>query len=599
MKKLLTIFLAFLFGFNFLNAIEINSDSVIIKIGTYDSDFLTISDGVKYTNQKENEYINKITFLIKEGEYTEDWVFFKNINNINLIGENNVLLNVKQFLSFSYVNNIKFDNIKIIGKSECQSMLDFNFVKKIHINNCEFSSINKLQTLISLSFNCESIHVYGSKFNFGKLALSLNDIKFADIVNNEFNYQGYRFIDCYSYSYNSFNDKQSIFINILENKFEMTLITTEEDFIIDGIIKIDELNTNIQKNDFFIYNNNIFYTYSSTLFNIRGNLAHILNINVIENNFNLEYLNFGVIEHFDDVIFDKNYISIIGNGTSREFTLKKSESVYFTNNQIKIENGSALVFEYNEILNILYNTIIFINNKNIPLLFRYNNDGQISRNIIQNYNNWILFDVAYSDIKWYNNIFYNKFNRIGTINGININTVKDLNLRIENSNNIYKNFETYFSFKPNSIFIDEFLVEMILDNSINTDDSKIIIKELEKIDFFGNRRVGKYYIGSQQGESYTNVLENINTQTILSDPYPSPTNGNCYININIPKSEYTQITIYNLHTNTKYKVFNDFLSEGNHKIYLNIEDLKLINGIYFIQLQTNTINETRKLIYYK
>jgi hypothetical protein len=80
----------------------------------------------------------------------------------------------------------------------------------------------------------------------------------------------------------------------------------------------------------------------------------------------------------------------------------------------------------------------------------------------------------------------------------------------------------------------------------------------------------------------------------VSDIYPNPVKGNTVIPISISKSSSVEVTINSI-TGQQVKVVNyGYMSEGQHKLNLNCENLTA--GAYFCKVTINGKSVTKKLI---
>ena len=77
--------------------------------------------------------------------------------------------------------------------------------------------------------------------------------------------------------------------------------------------------------------------------------------------------------------------------------------------------------------------------------------------------------------------------------------------------------------------------------------------------------------------------------------YPNPSNNtqNTWLSFNLAKTEAVTIKILSLNGQIEKAQNFGLLPQGNHQIQM---DITLASGIYFIKLQTPTLNETVKWV---
>jgi hypothetical protein len=76
-------------------------------------------------------------------------------------------------------------------------------------------------------------------------------------------------------------------------------------------------------------------------------------------------------------------------------------------------------------------------------------------------------------------------------------------------------------------------------------------------------------------------------------PNPSQSNQNTWLSFALPKTEAVTIKILSLNGQLVKTQNFGLLPQGNHQIQM---DITLASGIYFIKLQTPTLNETVKWV---
>lgn len=117
------------------------------------------------------------------------------------------------------------------------------------------------------------------------------------------------------------------------------------------------------------------------------------------------------------------------------------------------------------------------------------------------------------------------------------------------------------------------------------------------------------YTGWTCGSStmlYTNsggIVNVSNTSNFIPDKYylgqnyPNPFNNTTVINISIPESADTKLSLYNLLGKEVLQLINKVLSPGTYKININMQSLP--GGIYFCSLTSGTFSQTRKILFVK
>ncbi len=84
--------------------------------------------------------------------------------------------------------------------------------------------------------------------------------------------------------------------------------------------------------------------------------------------------------------------------------------------------------------------------------------------------------------------------------------------------------------------------------------------------------------------------------------FPNPFNPETTIEFNLPQSENVNLTVYNLKGQKIIELCNEYLSAGVHKYYWdgkNSSDIKAPSGIYFLNLSSETINSSKKVLLLK
>ena len=106
------------------------------------------------------------------------------------------------------------------------------------------------------------------------------------------------------------------------------------------------------------------------------------------------------------------------------------------------------------------------------------------------------------------------------------------------------------------------------------------------------------------GENYLeNDSEHINPfpESISLKAYPNPFNSNCKIEFELQNDEFLNIDIYSLRGEYIENLFSGKKSKGQHRYDWNVNSMisEISSGVFFISLNGERINATRKILYLK
>jgi len=169
----------------------------------------------------------------------------------------------------------------------------------------------------------------------------------------------------------------------------------------------------------------------------------------------------------------------------------------------------------------------------------------------------------------------------------------DFSLSASNSNifSIYKNngygFFTPFPYicswgKSFSHALGDFDNDMDIDiASANQNTNNISI-------FLNENDVGIKMIGGE-----------IPTEYYLSQNFPNPFNSNTYFHLHLPKSEYVQISLFDVSGKKLTNLHQGFLSSGVYRFDFNADNFNYHSGVIFYRVLTSDFISVKKMIYLK
>ncbi len=83
----------------------------------------------------------------------------------------------------------------------------------------------------------------------------------------------------------------------------------------------------------------------------------------------------------------------------------------------------------------------------------------------------------------------------------------------------------------------------------------------------------------------------------LFNPYPNPFNPTTTIEFSIPQTEFVTVKVYNIVGHEIITLINDELSTGNHSIQW--DGSRQPSGLYFVQIESGSFIQTRKMVLLK
>ena len=108
---------------------------------------------------------------------------------------------------------------------------------------------------------------------------------------------------------------------------------------------------------------------------------------------------------------------------------------------------------------------------------------------------------------------------------------------------------------------------------------------------------GNIAIRYQTGFNESLNTSNDDLKFNLGYAYPNPFNPTTKFNIEIPRTEYTKVSIYNMQGQKVKNLFSGILDAGTHNLSWNASDMP--SGIYFIKLNYSNQSNTQKVILMK
>jgi hypothetical protein len=103
--------------------------------------------------------------------------------------------------------------------------------------------------------------------------------------------------------------------------------------------------------------------------------------------------------------------------------------------------------------------------------------------------------------------------------------------------------------------------------------------------------IAQNYLGSES-EQYAIIPTHLSLKA-----YPNPFNQSCKLDIEIPKNQFTTISIYDMLGNQVDILANKALSKGQHTFSWNAYNQT--SGIYFIKIQNSNYMKTQKIMLIK
>ena len=91
--------------------------------------------------------------------------------------------------------------------------------------------------------------------------------------------------------------------------------------------------------------------------------------------------------------------------------------------------------------------------------------------------------------------------------------------------------------------------------------------------------------------------EQIPNKVVLHQNYPNPFNPTTTIEFSIPQTEFVTVKVYNIVGHEITTLINDELSTGNHSI--KWDGSRQPGGVYFVQIESRSFKQTRKMVLLK
>jgi hypothetical protein len=116
-----------------------------------------------------------------------------------------------------------------------------------------------------------------------------------------------------------------------------------------------------------------------------------------------------------------------------------------------------------------------------------------------------------------------------------------------------------------------------------------------------NPAVSQDSLGTDPEEQGTKYVEIPDTYS-LSQNYPNPFNPTTCAKLNLPEFQFTSVMIYNIRGEKVRTLIQNELDAGIHELIWdarNDSGMPVNSGIYFMQVQTGPLNETRKMLLVK
>ncbi len=96
---------------------------------------------------------------------------------------------------------------------------------------------------------------------------------------------------------------------------------------------------------------------------------------------------------------------------------------------------------------------------------------------------------------------------------------------------------------------------------------------------------------------FVDELEQIPNQVVLHQNYPNPFNPTTTIEFSIPQTEFVTVKVYNIVGHEIITLINDELSSGNYSIQW--DGSRQPSGVYFVQIESGSFVQTRKMVLLK
>jgi hypothetical protein len=95
----------------------------------------------------------------------------------------------------------------------------------------------------------------------------------------------------------------------------------------------------------------------------------------------------------------------------------------------------------------------------------------------------------------------------------------------------------------------------------------------------------------------TNITNEVPKNYLLGQNYPNPFNPTTNIRIQMPKTGFAKLIVFDVLGREVKTLVNEELKAGSYRV--DFDGSRLSSGIYFYRLETSGFTETRKMILIK
>ena len=167
----------------------------------------------------------------------------------------------------------------------------------------------------------------------------------------------------------------------------------------------------------------------------------------------------------------------------------------------------------------------------------------------------------------------------------------------------------YYDYIFNDSLTYYFIEEIQIDSSLNPPDTSVItdlyytftkgVGEIRTVNYI--KLTGAIINGKEYGYVSVNVKDEqpfLNNYEIEISAYPNPFNGNCNVTFTIPKTQNIKLKLFNILGEEIYTLHSGELQKGEKHFNLNMPK-EISSGIFFILLETEKRNYSKKILYLK